>query len=91
MRKLIKMLKGMKQTVAEEYYIQNYSPTGELFGPVLALHTTYDELLPVSNYEYYEQVTKIKHSSHYYVNNILWPKAIVNFLLMILITLLINF
>lgn len=53
--------------VAEEYYIQNYSPTGELFDPVLALHTIYDELLPVSNYEYYEQITKIKHSSHNYV------------------------
>lgn len=52
--------------LAEEYFIQNYSPTGELFDPVLALHTIYDELLPVSNYEYYEQTTKIKYSSHNY-------------------------
>ncbi len=51
---------------AEEYFIQNYSPTGELFDPVLALHTIYDELLPVSNYEYYEQITKIKYSNHNY-------------------------
>lgn len=60
---------------AEEYYIQNYSPTGELFDPVLALHTTYDELLPVSNYEYYEQVTKIKHSSHYYAQQYIMAKG----------------
>ena len=60
---------------AEEYYIQNFSPTGELFDPVLALHTTYDELLPVSNYEYYEQVTKIKHSSHYYAQQYIMAKG----------------
>ena len=60
---------------AEEYYIQNYSPTGELYDPVLALHTTYDELLPVSNYEYYEQVTKIKHSSHYYAQQYIMAKG----------------
>ena len=64
--------------LAEEYFIQNYSPTGELFDPVLALHTIYDELLPVSNYEYYEQwsfdlretIIKIngtKQTIHYFI------------------------
>lgn len=51
---------------AEEYFIQNYSQIGELFDPVLALHTIYYELLPVSNYEYYEQTTKVKYSGHNY-------------------------
>ena len=52
---------------AKEYYIEYYTPTGILSDPVLALHTTYDEILPVYNYQYYEQLTEIKRTSDYYV------------------------
>ena len=52
---------------AREYYINYYTPTGVLSDPVLALHTIYDELLPVYNYQYYEQLTEIKRTGDYYV------------------------
>jgi pimeloyl-ACP methyl ester carboxylesterase len=52
---------------AKEYYINYYTPTGILSDPVLALHTVYDELSPVSNYQYYEQLTEIKRTADYYV------------------------
>jgi hypothetical protein len=51
---------------AEEYVIEYYSPKGKILDPVLALHTNYDELLPVSNYDYYEEATVINHTSHLY-------------------------
>jgi len=60
-------LRYKAQKNAQEYYIQNYTPTGELRDPVLALHTYYDEILPVFNYEYYELITEIKHTSHNYM------------------------
>jgi pimeloyl-ACP methyl ester carboxylesterase len=52
---------------AREYYIKYYTPTGILSDPVLALHTVYDEISPVYNYRYYEQLTEIKRTSDYYV------------------------
>ncbi len=54
------------QKNAQEYYIQNYTPTGELHDPVLALHTAYDEILPVSNYEYYDQLTQLNYTNDLY-------------------------
>ncbi len=51
---------------AKEYYLQYYTPTGEILDPVITLHTTYDELVPVFNYKYYEELTEIKHTSHLY-------------------------
>jgi len=51
---------------AKEYFIQYSTPTGLLRDPVIALHTTYDEILPVFNYEYYEHLTEIKFTSEYY-------------------------
>ncbi len=50
-----------------DYLIANYSPTGDIQDPVIALHTTYDEILPVLNYEYYEQQTRIQQTDHLYV------------------------
>lgn len=52
---------------AQEYYIQYNTPTGNLQDPVIALHNYYDEILPVFNYEYYEQLTEIKRTGKYYV------------------------
>ncbi len=52
---------------AEEYAIEYYSPNGKIQDPVISLHTNYDEILPVSNYNYYEQATIINHTSHLYV------------------------
>jgi pimeloyl-ACP methyl ester carboxylesterase len=52
---------------AREYYIQNYTPTAELRDPVLALHNLYDEILPVYNYEYYEELTRLKYTDDLYV------------------------
>jgi len=52
---------------AREYYINYYTPTGILSDPVLALHTIYDEITPVYNYQYYEQLTEIKRTGDYYV------------------------
>jgi hypothetical protein len=37
-----------------------------LYDPVIALHTTYDEILPVFNYEYYEHLTEINFTSDLY-------------------------
>ncbi len=51
---------------AAAYYIQYYTPTGKISDPVLALHTTYDELVPVDNYKYYEAATQIQGTSHLY-------------------------
>jgi hypothetical protein len=52
---------------AKEYFIRYHTPTGLLYDPVIALHTTYDEILPVFNYEYYEHLTEIKFTSDLYV------------------------
>lgn len=51
---------------AAAYYIQYNTPTGMITDPVLAVHTTYDELLPVDNYRYYEEATQIQGTSHLY-------------------------
>jgi hypothetical protein len=51
---------------AKEYFIQYNTPTGLLRDPVVALHTTYDEILPVFNYEYYEHLTEINFTSDLY-------------------------
>jgi pimeloyl-ACP methyl ester carboxylesterase len=61
-----KILRYKAHRFAQEYYIQNYTPTGELRDPVLALHTTYDEILPVTNYEYYDQLTQLKYTNDKY-------------------------
>ena len=52
---------------AREYYIDYYTPTGNLSDPVLALHTIYDEISPVKSYHYYEELTEIKRTADYYV------------------------
>jgi hypothetical protein len=41
---------------AQQYVSSYYTPTGKLNDPVMALHTTYDELLPPSNYDQYQQL-----------------------------------
>jgi pimeloyl-ACP methyl ester carboxylesterase len=51
---------------AKEYFIRYHTPTGMLCDPVIALHTTYDEILPVFNYEYYEHLSEIKFTSDLY-------------------------
>jgi pimeloyl-ACP methyl ester carboxylesterase len=51
---------------AKEYFIRYHTPTGMLYDPVIALHTTYDEILPVFNYEYYEHLTEINFTSDLY-------------------------
>jgi pimeloyl-ACP methyl ester carboxylesterase len=61
-----KILRYNAHTPAREYYIQNYTPTGELRDPVLAVHNIYDEILPVTNYEYYEQLTQLNYSNDLY-------------------------
>lgn len=52
---------------AKEYIIEHYSPKGIILDPVIALHTTYDELLPVNNYKYYEEATVINHTNNLYI------------------------
>jgi hypothetical protein len=61
------ILRYEADSLAKQYYIQYNTPTGNLLDPVIALHNYYDEILPVFNYEYYEQITEIKHTSKYYV------------------------
>jgi len=51
---------------ALEYLRAYYTPTGLLKDPVLALHTSYDEILPVNNYEYYEQATLFQNTQDLY-------------------------
>ena len=54
---------------AAAYYIQYHTPTGMISDPVLALHTTYDELVPVQNYKYYEAATRIQGTGHLYAQH----------------------
>jgi len=51
---------------ALEFLTEYYTPTGLLRDPVLALHTSYDEILPVNNYEYYEQATLFQNTQDLY-------------------------
>ena len=51
---------------AAAYFIQYNTPTGRISDPVLALHTTYDELIPAETYKYYEAATQIQGTGHLY-------------------------
>lgn len=62
-----------------EYFIQYYTPTGQILDPVIALHTTYDGILPVNNYKYYEAATKIKHTNDLYSQNYIMRDGHCNF------------
>ena len=66
---------------AAAYYIQYNTPTGIISDPVLALHTTYDELLPVQNYKYYEAATKIKGTGDLYTQQYVVSDGHCNFTL----------
>ena len=65
----IKVKRYSANPAAREYFIQYYTPTGEILDPVIALHTNYDGILPVNNYKYYEQLTKIKYTDSLYSQN----------------------
>ncbi|KPL10702.1 MAG: hypothetical protein AMS26_21190 [Bacteroides sp. SM23_62] len=62
-----KILRYAADPGAREYYIKYYTPTGIISDPVLALHTVYDKISPVNNYQYYEELTEIKRTADYYV------------------------
>lgn len=47
-------------------YYNELTPKGAISDPVLALHTTYDEILPVSNYEYYDMATMLNGTQDLY-------------------------
>ena len=49
-----------------EHFINYNTTTGKIADPVLALHTTYDELIPASNYDLYEQLINYQNSSERY-------------------------
>jgi pimeloyl-ACP methyl ester carboxylesterase len=49
-----------------EHFINYNTTTGKIADPVLALHTTYDELIPASNYDVYEQLINYQNSSELY-------------------------
>lgn len=51
---------------ALELAVEYHTTTGEISYPVLALHNTYDEIVPVHNYKHYEELTTIKNTSHLY-------------------------
>ncbi|MDA0196075.1 MAG: hypothetical protein O2951_13700 [Bacteroidetes bacterium] len=51
---------------AVEHVLNYYTPTGQIADPIIAMHATYDELLPASNYNYYEQATFINNTNHLY-------------------------
>lgn len=61
------VLRYAKDPEASEYTILYNTPSGMISDPVLALHTTYDALLPVYNYSYYEQITEIRQTSDLYM------------------------
>ena len=48
------------------YFINYNTTTGKISDPVMAVHTTYDELIPASNYDIYEQLTNYQNTSHLY-------------------------
>jgi dienelactone hydrolase len=52
---------------AELLAIQYHTPTGKIKDPVLALHTTYDQIIPVYNYTYYEEATTLQQTGDLYV------------------------
>lgn len=66
---------------AAAYYIQYNTPTGIISDPVLALHTTYDELLPVQNYKYYEAATRIQGTGDLYTQQYVVSDGHCNFTL----------
>jgi pimeloyl-ACP methyl ester carboxylesterase len=49
---------------AEDYVRRHYTPTGEIVRPVLALHTTYDPLIPVRLSNAYAVRTALSGSRH---------------------------
>ncbi len=51
----------------EEYFMQYFTPSGEIQDPVITYHTTYDEILPAFSYKYYEQLTELKHTDSLYI------------------------
>jgi len=52
---------------ARQYLIRNYTPTGKLLRPLLALHTTYDPLIPVSGLTIYDTEVATAGFSRNYV------------------------
>jgi len=66
---------------AAAYFKQYYTPTGKISDPVLVLHTTYDELLPVENYKYYEAATRLQGTSHLYTQQYVVSDGHCNFTL----------
>ena len=62
-----KVLRYRSDPEAEQFAVQYHTPTGKIKDPVLAMHTTYDPIVPVYNYRYYEEATVINQSSDLYV------------------------
>ena len=52
---------------ARQYLIRNYTPTGKLLRPMLALHTTYDQLIPPAGIAIYDQEVAATGNSANYV------------------------
>ena len=52
---------------AEAYAVQYNTPTGRITDPVLALHTTYDPVVSVYSYRYYEEATAIRQTGDLFV------------------------
>jgi pimeloyl-ACP methyl ester carboxylesterase len=63
--------KGVKRYAADpgaaEYIRDWYTPTGKLFHPMLAIHTTYDPLVPVRIPDLYPGITQIAGSQDKFV------------------------
>ena len=49
------------------YVLRNYSPTGEIVDPVLAVHTTYDPGVPPGLSGFYSTATTLKESQELFV------------------------
>lgn len=80
-----KLNKTVKRYIADPdaaaYYIQYNTPTGKISDPVLALHTTYDELIPVHTYKYYEAATQIQGTGDLYTQQYVVSDGHCNFTL----------
>jgi hypothetical protein len=64
--------RGVKRYSADpksvEYIRQYYTPTGRVSDPVLALHTTYDQLVPAHDVGYYDVLAAVSGKQDLFVS-----------------------
>lgn len=75
--------RGVKRYTADaksrEYLRQHYSPTGKIADPVLAIHTTYDQLIPGRYVSQYDEFARVAGTQDLFVAKFVVAKGHCNF------------